>query len=486
MKKVLAITAVMLLTQSLSLQAQNVNPNLSFAKKLQQHIYGKQQSKSKVLAAQIRNSKQIATAQKPTEIKQRVIGQYFYSNTEEFKDSTRYYYSEVSRGSEYDYGKLIFNTQHEIASAPIYTFQELGADFPKSKMGAQADRIENYLEAIYEPVKKSTAHYNAQNKIDTLTHEFDGGGEEEKNIKYYNSQGHIEKIVSFYNDGDTAQLHKIGYNANFTELVYDSAYSYYNNLIDLEDITVSIYGYNNDNVETIYLMNIDLVNDWADTLGRARFSYNANNQLIETMLEENMGSNTYILNQKDSLVYLPNVDYPVSEYYMEYINNTLEFGNAFIKTIGPDGKPTTITVQELEINQSTPMWLNAALGTYTYNSYQNPTSILLTNAENIEETATIEFKYEEYDDVSVKEVNTLTGVSVYPNPTEDQLFISIKNLDNSTVTELKIIDLNGKVILKQEHKASTQEISLRPLPTGIYLLQINNGAKLYQQKILKQ
>lgn len=77
--------------------------------------------------------------------------------------------------------------------------------------------------------------------------------------------------------------------------------------------------------------------------------------------------------------------------------------------------------------------------------------------------------------LSVNEV-VKEKLSIYPNPVVDQLYL----YGISSHTRYKILDLSGKMLSQGEVKDS--KLSLKYLPKGIYLIQIEDGADVYSKK----
>lgn len=86
--------------------------------------------------------------------------------------------------------------------------------------------------------------------------------------------------------------------------------------------------------------------------------------------------------------------------------------------------------------------------------------------------------YELQEALSVNEV-VKEKLSIYPNPVVDQLYLN----GISSHARYKILDLSGKILSKSEVKDS--KLSLKYLPKGIYLIQIEDGADVYSKKIIK-
>lgn len=60
---------------------------------------------------------------------------------------------------------------------------------------------------------------------------------------------------------------------------------------------------------------------------------------------------------------------------------------------------------------------------------------------------------------------------VFPNPTTNQLFLSLKNNDNAPI-DYQIIDLNGKVLISEKNIANETTIPVENLSASIYFLKI--------------
>ncbi len=65
---------------------------------------------------------------------------------------------------------------------------------------------------------------------------------------------------------------------------------------------------------------------------------------------------------------------------------------------------------------------------------------------------------------------TNTTLNVYPNPVQTKLFIE----SSASTAQFQLLNIHGKVIQKGEIKDHTKEIDFSDLPSGIYILKINN------------
>jgi N-acetylmuramoyl-L-alanine amidase len=79
-------------------------------------------------------------------------------------------------------------------------------------------------------------------------------------------------------------------------------------------------------------------------------------------------------------------------------------------------------------------------------------------------------------------------ISVYPNPTEAELFLNIDNVLDKTL-EITVFSLTGQMVYTKNFKSSeetfNQGININHLPSGIYLIKINIDGKEYNKKVVK-
>lgn len=84
--------------------------------------------------------------------------------------------------------------------------------------------------------------------------------------------------------------------------------------------------------------------------------------------------------------------------------------------------------------------------------------------------------------VGIKNLEEITGVSVYPNPFSDEINVFLQNDD---ILQLVLYNEKGQLIFKKKLEKS-EKINTQFLASGIYLLAIYaNNNKLYGSKIVK-
>lgn len=82
---------------------------------------------------------------------------------------------------------------------------------------------------------------------------------------------------------------------------------------------------------------------------------------------------------------------------------------------------------------------------------------------------------------SVNNFEKQEALTIYPNPTDDQLTIIS---DGWTPDEIYIVDLSGELI--KTFRQNTNTIAIGDLPSGIYLIQIVSEGKIITEKFIKQ
>ena len=94
------------------------------------------------------------------------------------------------------------------------------------------------------------------------------------------------------------------------------------------------------------------------------------------------------------------------------------------------------------------------------------------------------FEFEFVNSLSTKN-NTLGTLAIYPNPIAENFQIKLSNLH--TIKDLKIIDINGRLMkkLKVNLKRPDSAYNLSNLKAGIYFLILETDKRCFQKKIIK-
>jgi hypothetical protein len=82
----------------------------------------------------------------------------------------------------------------------------------------------------------------------------------------------------------------------------------------------------------------------------------------------------------------------------------------------------------------------------------------------------------------INQVTVQDNIQVYPNPTDDYIFIS-----GTDINEVKVFSISGVLLKEQATTASNNKIDVRDLISGIYMVQIktDNNA-IVTKRIVKQ
>jgi hypothetical protein len=80
---------------------------------------------------------------------------------------------------------------------------------------------------------------------------------------------------------------------------------------------------------------------------------------------------------------------------------------------------------------------------------------------------------------------TISKVSIYPNPTNSNFSIEIP--ENFVGGEISVIDLTGKVVMKDRiAQSALKRFNVSNLNDGIYLIRMNNGSAQFTDRLVKK
>jgi lysyl endopeptidase len=82
--------------------------------------------------------------------------------------------------------------------------------------------------------------------------------------------------------------------------------------------------------------------------------------------------------------------------------------------------------------------------------------------------------------------NPLDGISVYPNPTDNELFVDMKNIDEN-VTSIEILDLSGKILqVVSANQATVVKMNTANLAQGMYQIRIVSDEYTLSKRFVKK
>lgn len=86
-------------------------------------------------------------------------------------------------------------------------------------------------------------------------------------------------------------------------------------------------------------------------------------------------------------------------------------------------------------------------------------------------------------------VSNFNSLNLYPNPTKDQLLVSVSGSANQ-VAAFEIINIDGKVVLRDETRyngaAQSKRVDVSDLSKGVYMVRMTTENGVYTQKFIKQ
>jgi hypothetical protein len=86
-----------------------------------------------------------------------------------------------------------------------------------------------------------------------------------------------------------------------------------------------------------------------------------------------------------------------------------------------------------------------------------------------------------YFNVGIQDIDK--DINIYPNPTENLLFItSLEPLQNALLT---LSDTQGKTILQSTCNGLSCTLNLKSLPKGVYTLNIENEGRVMKKVVVK-
>lgn len=85
---------------------------------------------------------------------------------------------------------------------------------------------------------------------------------------------------------------------------------------------------------------------------------------------------------------------------------------------------------------------------------------------------------------AVEDIDEVDFIQIYPNPTKDQLMVNLVDYQGSDMT-LTIYNVDGKKMLTNQLASTGNSVTLKDYSSGLYIVELTNGIKRYQKRILK-
>jgi uncharacterized protein (TIGR02145 family) len=84
---------------------------------------------------------------------------------------------------------------------------------------------------------------------------------------------------------------------------------------------------------------------------------------------------------------------------------------------------------------------------------------------------------------TINEFNDKYDINIYPNPATESIIIDNKESQNLHIT---VYNLLGKIVLQREFNESINEIDIRCLSKGLFIIKISNTEWIIQKKLIKE
>jgi hypothetical protein len=94
-------------------------------------------------------------------------------------------------------------------------------------------------------------------------------------------------------------------------------------------------------------------------------------------------------------------------------------------------------------------------------------------------------QFNHLDPVGLNNPADLIHLSAYPNPFKDILFVEFDDLKISNLSKIKILNNASQLVFEKNSPNSSEKIDLSALPSGIYLLILENTTGIQTKKIIK-
>lgn len=80
---------------------------------------------------------------------------------------------------------------------------------------------------------------------------------------------------------------------------------------------------------------------------------------------------------------------------------------------------------------------------------------------------------------------TQLGLSVFPNPAQEKIEVSISNLKQEYAATILLIDDQGKTLLTQKSTSQVSSVDMSSYRAGIYFIRVVVGSESLSYKIIK-
>ncbi len=254
----------------------------------------------------------------------------------------------------------------------------------------------------------------------------------QKYIYTYKADGKIDRIQTQWGIRDWVDLHYEQY--------------YYNSMGNID-----------------YIERIEGGEGSTNILQKRTYNYNSNN-FVSTIVEEQKVGNSWVFLYDITFTYDNDNDI-ISRETSSGFKSTYEYDKTI--DIADVGGPFETYVEDYIINLIKHPITKSTSYLYQFDEWQASTSITLTYKDHTE-------NIEDY-------TNEQKSLSIYPNPIQEQFFITLEN--NVNEAQINIFDNKGKIVMQQNVQPNAP-INVSTLSNGTYFVQTKTKQGLYMNKII--
>jgi hypothetical protein len=91
----------------------------------------------------------------------------------------------------------------------------------------------------------------------------------------------------------------------------------------------------------------------------------------------------------------------------------------------------------------------------------------------------------EEDKDELSEINEAQGISVYPNPAGEFIYVEFSGTIEDTLVEASLYDLNGTLLIYEKSQSPPLEINVSRLKDAIYILIVKKGSCTTTHKVIR-
>lgn len=436
-------------------------------------------------------------AMKTTSVpRERLIGQSLLDNTlmpHKLTDSVHLSYSD-NRSSTYDFSMMFYAFNYPYGNTPMFSYSGL---FTKPQV--MYDTMLRWMIApdttVYAFFSQAIAKYDPLNDITSYKIAFTDSVTYQNSsyLNNYNAAGNIVKGYTFFMHAgmaDSAYTQYYSYNSS-NEVAEDSIYVYTGT--GWRIIAKSYYTYDAGG-------NLITIDTYADSTVPLREklkyvnTYDATKRLL-TVQASYFDGTSLVPYVKDTFGYSGTLTYNTSwkEYQYDGINHYWAPYFYMTKQLNTLSLPDTIYIKGWDSVLNN--WVPQTMETASYDTFKLPIRLMSyqyggTTYPTLASTVTSYYYQRFNDNTSVTDIRTLHGVKVYPNPTSDNVNITIDQLQINTPIFILLYNTNGQLVrsLQTVWQQRAIQMPVADVNPGIYWLSIQDadGTLMQRQMLIKR